>query len=191
MYPNGQILKIDLNLILVLVPVLVVPVVRWLEPVTRNRTTGSMRMQGQDTGRNVSRFDRAARNKIWDAATILPPTTASTIVLWFRTKMFTASESTGVPANSSNYCQTRYIELMKTLFRFDQYPVVGRTQYMSMTDIFMFWRACTGGLYVLFTLRSSVLITSIDQTLKKKWSDKVKKRVPVPVLKIWSSVPVL
>jgi len=80
-YPNGQILKIDLNLILVLVPVLGVPVVRWLEPVTRNRTTGSMRMQGQDTGRNVSGFDRAARNEILDAATILPPTTASTIVL--------------------------------------------------------------------------------------------------------------
>ena len=65
MYPNGQILKIDLNFILVLVPVLVVPVVRWLEPVTRNRTTGSMRMQGQDTSRNVSRFDRAARNTIF------------------------------------------------------------------------------------------------------------------------------
>ena len=135
-----------------------------------------MRMRGQDTGRNFSGFDRAgaaARNKIWDAATILPPTTASTIVLWFRTKMFTASESTGVPEISSNYCQTRYIALMKTLFRFDEYPIVGRTQYMLMTDIFMFWRACLGGLYVLFTLRSSVLITSIDQTLKKKWSDKV------------------
>ena len=35
-------------------PVIVVPVLQWLEPANRTRTTGWMRMQGQDTGRNFS-----------------------------------------------------------------------------------------------------------------------------------------